>query len=93
MDHARRAIETWREEYNAERPHSSLADLTPNEYARRLAETAEQKVSLAADSACAPDQNGGQVKSVCGIGVEPWDNVREGKRHEQRHNDITTVAA
>ena len=55
MDHARRAIETWREEYNAELPHSSLADLAPNEYARRLAETAEQKVSLAADSTCEPD--------------------------------------
>ena len=55
MDHARRAIETWREEYNAERPHSPLADLTPNEYAWRLAETSEQKVSLTADSACEPD--------------------------------------
>ncbi len=55
MDHARRAIEKWREEYNVERPHSSLADLTPNEYARRLAETAEQRVSLAADSTWEPD--------------------------------------
>jgi putative transposase len=55
MDHARRAIETWRQEYNAERPHSLLADLTPNEYARRLTETAEQKVSLTADSSCEPD--------------------------------------
>jgi len=55
MDHARRAIETWREEYNAERPHRSLADLTPKEYARRLPETAEQKVSLTADSTCEPD--------------------------------------
>jgi len=55
MDHACRAIETWREEYKAERPHRSLADLTPNEYARRLAETAEQKVSLTADSTCEPD--------------------------------------
>lgn len=55
MDRARRAIETWREESNAERPRSSLADLTPNEYARRLAETAERKVSLTADSAYKPD--------------------------------------
>ena len=39
MDHARRAIEKWHEEYNAKRPHSSLADLTPNEYARQLAGT------------------------------------------------------
>jgi transposase InsO family protein len=55
MDHARRAIETWRQEYNAERPHNSLADLTPNEYARRLAENAEQKVCLTADSTCKSD--------------------------------------
>jgi putative transposase len=55
MDHARRAIETWREEYNAERPHSPLADLTPNEYAWRHAETAEQKVSSTAESNCEPD--------------------------------------
>jgi len=36
-------------------------------------------VSLTADSTCEPDSNGGQVKSVRGIGnVEPWDNVRGG---------------
>ena len=34
MAHARRAIETWRIEYNTERPHSSLGDLTPEEYAK-----------------------------------------------------------
>ena len=55
IDHARRVIENWREEYNVERPHSSLADLTPNEYARRVAKTAEQRVSLAADSTWEPD--------------------------------------
>jgi hypothetical protein len=32
MPDARRAIETWRIEY---RPHRSLADLTPEEYAER----------------------------------------------------------
>jgi hypothetical protein len=30
---ARRLIEAWRIDYNAERPHSSLGYLTPNEYA------------------------------------------------------------
>jgi putative transposase len=35
---ARRTIEAWRVEYNTERPHSSLGDLTPAEFAgRRLA--------------------------------------------------------
>jgi hypothetical protein len=32
--HARRAIETWRIEYNTERLLSSLGDLTPEEYAK-----------------------------------------------------------
>jgi putative transposase len=31
---ARRKIERWREEYNAERPHSSLGYRTPEEYAK-----------------------------------------------------------
>ncbi|MEO5510276.1 MAG: IS3 family transposase [Longimicrobiales bacterium] len=33
LDRARVTIETWRREYNEERPHSSLNDLTPTEYA------------------------------------------------------------
>jgi hypothetical protein len=32
--HGRQVIERWRIEYNTERPHSSLGDLTPEEYAR-----------------------------------------------------------
>ena len=34
MAHARRVIEHWRIEYNTERPHSSLRDLTPEEFAK-----------------------------------------------------------
>jgi putative transposase len=34
MAHAREVIESWRIEYNIERPHSSLRDLTPEEFAR-----------------------------------------------------------
>ena len=34
MTHARDIIERWRIEYNTERPHSSLGNLTPEEYAR-----------------------------------------------------------
>lgn len=34
MAHARRVIESWRIEYNTERPHSSLGDLTPEEFAK-----------------------------------------------------------
>jgi putative transposase len=54
MAHARRAIENWRIEYNTERPHSSLGDLTPQEYAKNgLARTKEAE-SLTADSSRRP---------------------------------------
>jgi putative transposase len=34
IDHAREQIERWRLDYNAHRPHSSLGNLTPSEFAR-----------------------------------------------------------
>jgi putative transposase len=36
MRHAREIIENWRKEYNEERPHSSLQDMTPKEFADRF---------------------------------------------------------
>jgi putative transposase len=36
MRHAREVIATWRQEYNEERPHSSLDDQTPKEFAERF---------------------------------------------------------
>lgn len=36
MRHARQVIAEWREEYNHERPHSSLGYQTPNEFAERF---------------------------------------------------------
>jgi len=35
MDDAKEKIEAWRKEYNEFRPHSSLGDLTPEEFARK----------------------------------------------------------
>jgi hypothetical protein len=34
MAHARQVIEKWRNEYNTERPPSSLGDLTPEQFAK-----------------------------------------------------------
>jgi len=41
--HAREVIATWRQEYNEERPHSSLDDQTPKEFAERFL-TADSKL-------------------------------------------------
>ncbi len=38
LAHARTLIETWRREYNEERPKKALGGLTPAAYARQLAE-------------------------------------------------------
>lgn len=50
LEHARRIIESWRQEYNTERTHSSLGDITPAEFAAAYRQRLEQAVSLTADS-------------------------------------------
>ena len=55
MAQARRVIEDWRVEYNTERPHSSLGDLTPEEYADGRTDRSEKTLSLTADSNPRPD--------------------------------------
>jgi putative transposase len=45
MAQARKAIEDWRIEYNTERPHSSLKDLTPEEFAASILARDEERVS------------------------------------------------
>ena len=37
LAHAREVLSDWRNDYNGERPHTSLDGLTPNEFARRSA--------------------------------------------------------
>jgi putative transposase len=55
MAQARQVIEAWRNEYNTERPHSSLGNLAPLEFvARRLVKGKKEAVSLTADSSSNP---------------------------------------
>ena len=56
LNDARRKIETWRQEYNGERPHSSLDYRTPEEFAKicseltsRMAATRPDRPSAAVD--------------------------------------------
>jgi putative transposase len=46
LAHARRQIETWRKEYNAERRHSSLDYRTPEEFARDCSELTSRMGAL-----------------------------------------------
>ena len=54
LAHARNVIEAWRTEYNTERPHSSLRNRTPEEFANGLPTPDEERVSLTADSNANP---------------------------------------
>jgi len=45
-DPARVLIEAWRREYNTVRPHSSLGNLTPAEFAERCSTTQQTEAVL-----------------------------------------------
>ena len=45
LNDARRKVERWREEYNADRPHSSLGYRTPEEYAKTCSELTSRMVA------------------------------------------------
>ena len=36
LEHARKIVEEWRNEYNESRPHSSLENLTPKEFVAKI---------------------------------------------------------
>jgi len=55
MQHARSTIEAWRIEYNTERPHSSLGNRTPHEFATDQKTQDDDGVNLTADSNAIPD--------------------------------------
>jgi putative transposase len=64
---ARVKIATWRDEYNEERPHSSLGYLAPREFARRIA-------ALRSPTApCAPQCKEGKGKELTGEKVMSGD--------------------
>lgn len=46
LDDARTKIEAWRREYNGYRPHRSLADLSPDEFADKHAAEAADSLLL-----------------------------------------------
>lgn len=45
LHHAQKTIETWRQDYNANRPHRSLKQLTPEEFAARCNRQNETEIT------------------------------------------------
>jgi putative transposase len=54
LAHARVALEEWRRDYNTERPHSALGNLTPIAYAARNASVPQQPEALRSTRGFAP---------------------------------------
>jgi len=52
--HARQVVEAWRNEYNEERPHSSLDYMTPAEFAAHCRNSGRPTASLRSDNASPP---------------------------------------
>jgi putative transposase len=48
--HARKVIKDWRVEYNGERTHRSLGDITPEEFAAKIAAEPKRSANSTADS-------------------------------------------
>jgi len=47
LEDAREKVEEWREDYNTERPHSSLNNLTPEEFALKNGPSMAEKQASA----------------------------------------------
>jgi putative transposase len=54
LAHVRVALEEWRRDYNTERPHSALGNLTPIAYAARIASVPQQPEALRLPEGFAP---------------------------------------
>lgn len=70
LEDAREKIEVWREDYNGVRPHSSLENLTPSEFASRCRSVVWLHLSWT--------RTGGKTNGSW-VWYQPWGQVR-GKR-------------
>jgi hypothetical protein len=98
LDDARSKIEKWRIQYNQERPHSSLGNLTPEEFAgasRRSRELGPRAHRLASSSPRA----GRRRARRAGLGSKtrqffghPQEHVKAGRKNLRLRNEPKTAA-
>ena len=62
IKHAREVIESWRQDYNEVRPHSSLKGRSPKEYAEAVAATLPASDTRSNRQLPTPDDGGGQMQ-------------------------------
>lgn len=79
---AREKLERWRRDYNQKRPHTALADRTPEEFARTLGGRpfAFQSVDKADPRLCQGSAAAGQKTPALDTAVDlPWETERKAK--------------
>jgi len=77
LPHARAVLETWRRDYNQERPHSKLGWMTPRNYARTLSGESGWRAAnpdLSARRPLATPANQGQIN----LGLSLWLDEKRG---------------
>lgn len=76
LSDARRKIESWRIDYNQERPHSSLDYMAPEEFARSRAEIRHERMNYNHSFDRARQGKGAQTPSPCPAPPSPLMKVK-----------------
>ncbi len=85
LPHARAVLETWRRDYNEQRPHSKLGWMTPRDYARAICPDAGDRAAQPGGSAgrlLPPIKTQGQINP----GLSLWLDEKRGSRHQELAN-------
>lgn len=83
LDDAQEKLNAWRHDYNNERPHSALENLTPREYSRRPTSTRARQTGSAPPAITAASTSGAPVQA------ETTAKANEARRRTDKDRELT----